>query len=137
MKESLIFSFLLVLGMIFSQTAGSAQIRITSGEYGEGNAIHGEQSGQPSMSTGRVERSHDGGQSFITRGFQQLANPMDKDQGRTELDRYLGSTGNADLKIGDITEKGENFEADIITKNASLLDKILVNRHTGKMRSEY
>jgi hypothetical protein len=53
------------------------------------------------------------------------------------LENYLTSTRNPNLKLGKITEKGAYYEAEIVTKNNSLVDKILVDRYTGWMRSEY
>ena len=114
-------------------------MRITGGGYGEDRGLYGGQTGRPGgmMGPGRVENSPDGGRSVIMYGYQQLPKPLDKDQASQEVENYLRSTGNPNLKLGEVREKGENFEADIVTKNDSLLDKILVNKHTGEMRSEY
>ncbi len=47
------------------------------------------------------------------------------------------STRNPNLKIGKITEKDTGFEAEILTKNDDLVDKVLVDKNTGWMRSIY
>ena len=44
---------------------------------------------------------------------------------------------NPNLKLGKIEEKDNGFEVDIVTKNNSLVDKILVDKNTGWMRSAY
>jgi hypothetical protein len=42
------------------------------------------------------------------------------------------------LKLGKIKDEGSAFEVDIVTKsNGSLVDKILVNKNTGWLRSAY
>lgn len=41
------------------------------------------------------------------------------------------------LKVGEITDKEPNFEVDVVTKNNSLVGKILVDKNTGWMRSAY
>jgi len=41
------------------------------------------------------------------------------------------------LKLGKLTDDGNSFEADIVTKDNSLVDKILVDKNTGAMRSAY
>jgi len=70
-------------------------------------------------------------------GRQQPQKPLDKDQAKTMVDNYLKSTGNPNLKLGDIKDEGQYFEADIVTKDNSLVDKILVDKDTGSMRSAY
>jgi hypothetical protein len=44
---------------------------------------------------------------------------------------------NPNLKVGEIEDKGYVFEAEILTKDNSLVDKILVDKRTGWMRSIY
>jgi hypothetical protein len=39
--------------------------------------------------------------------------------------------------LGKITGKGPNFEAQIVTKDNSLADKVLVDKNTGWIRSAY
>jgi len=112
---------------------------ITGGGYGEDSGLYGGQSGKPGgvMGPGRIENSPNGGRFVITHGYQHLPKPLDKDQASQEVENYLRSTGNPDLKLGEIREKGEDFEADILAKDDSLLDKFLINKHTGEMRTEY
>ena len=63
--------------------------------------------------------------------------PLTEKDVKQMLDQYVQSTRNPNLKVGKITEKGDNFEGEILTKNNALVDKILVDKNTGWMRSEY
>jgi hypothetical protein len=69
--------------------------------------------------------------------YQQPSKPLDKDQARQEIENYLKTTRNPNLSLGKIEEKGNDYEADIQTKNGALVDKILVDKNTGSMRSAY
>jgi len=53
------------------------------------------------------------------------------------LENYLKSTRNPNLKLGKIEDKGKVFEAEILTQKDSLVDKILVDKYTGWIRSAY
>jgi hypothetical protein len=44
---------------------------------------------------------------------------------------------NPNLKVGKIEDKGGYFEAEITTNDGSLVDKLLVDKDTGRMRSVY
>jgi len=68
---------------------------------------------------------------------QQPQKPIDQDQAKAMVENYLKSTGNPNLKLGDIKDEGRYFEADVVTKDDSLVDKILVDKDTGAMRSAY
>lgn len=142
MKISLILGLLLVSGIIFSAMEGDAQMRqgMMAGRYGGGSGPYCGQSSIPGgmMGPGHMgQNAPDGGQFVIRPCSQQLQKPLDKDQASRAVENYLKSTGNPNLKLGKIAEKGENFEANILTKNDSLVDKILINRETGEMLSEY
>lgn len=63
--------------------------------------------------------------------------PLEEKDAKAMLENYLQSTGNPNLKLGKVTEKGPYFEAEILTKNNSLADKVLVDKNTGWMRSAY
>jgi hypothetical protein len=69
--------------------------------------------------------------------YQQPQDPLDKKEVQEILENYLKSTRNPNLKLGNIEDKGSYFEAEILTKDGSLADKIAVNKSTGWMRSIY
>lgn len=63
--------------------------------------------------------------------------PLTREEATQQVEEYLMSTRNPNLEVGEIQEKGNNFEADIVTKDGSLVDKLLVNKDTGRIRSAY
>jgi hypothetical protein len=69
--------------------------------------------------------------------FQQRQKPLDKEEARQEVENYLKSMRNPNLKLGEITDKGSYFEADIVTKDNSLVNKVDIDKTTGWMRPAY
>ena len=69
--------------------------------------------------------------------YQQPQKPLDQDQAKQEVEDYLKSTRNPNLKMGKIEDKGNDYEVDIETKDGSLVNKVLVDKATGRMRSAY
>ena len=69
--------------------------------------------------------------------YQQPQKPLDKEDARAIMEGYLNSTRNPNLKLGKIMEKGNGYEAEITTKDGSLVDKVMVDKYTGWMRSIY
>jgi hypothetical protein len=69
--------------------------------------------------------------------YQQLLKPLDRNQAKQEVENYLRSMRNPNLKLGKIEKKGNNYQINIGTKDGSLVDKILVDKSTGWMRSAY
>jgi hypothetical protein len=63
--------------------------------------------------------------------------PLQEKDVKALLDNYVQSTRNPNLKVGKITEKDTYFEGEILTKNNALVDKVLVDKNTGWMRSIY
>ncbi len=68
---------------------------------------------------------------------QQIQKPLDEKSAKGVFEEYLKTTGNPNLRLGKITEQGKYFEAEIVTKEGSLVDKVLVDRETGWMHSVY
>ena len=69
--------------------------------------------------------------------YQPLEKPLQKKDAAAMVENYVQSTHNPNLKLGKIAEKDYYFEAEIVTKDNSLVDKILVDKQTGWMRSIY
>jgi len=69
--------------------------------------------------------------------YQQPQKPLDQDQAKQEVENYLSALRNPNLKVGKVEEKGGNYQVDIETKDGSLVDKMLVDKDTGRMRSAY
>jgi hypothetical protein len=68
---------------------------------------------------------------------QQSEKPLEEQDARAILQNYLQSMRNPNLKLGEIKDIGFAFEAEILTKDDSLVDEILVDRNTGSMHSVY
>jgi hypothetical protein len=50
---------------------------------------------------------------------------------------YLKSSRNPNLKLGKIKDTGYAFEAEIKTRNNALVDRVLIDKTTGSVRSAY
>jgi hypothetical protein len=61
----------------------------------------------------------------------RLETPLQEDGARAVVENYLHSTRNPNLKLGKITEQGDAFEAEIVTNDGSLVDKLLVDKSNG------
>lgn len=77
------------------------------------------------------------GPGYGYRGWHGTGEPVDKDQAKVLLERYIASTGNPNLKLGKITDKDTYYEAEIVTKDGSLVDKLMVDKERGWIRSVY
>lgn len=69
--------------------------------------------------------------------YQQPQKPLEEMDVKGILENYLRSTRNPNLKLGKVTEKENYFELEILSKDNSLVDKIIVDKYTGWMRSAY
>ncbi len=65
------------------------------------------------------------------------AAPITKDEATTILQNHLKWTRNPNLKLGKITEKETGFEAEIVTKDNSLVNKIFIDKETGRTKPIY
>jgi len=68
-------------------------------------------------------------------GYQEAARSMSKFDAQMALRNYV--TRNPDLQLGSIRDKGNTFEADVIGKDRSLVNRIIVEKDTGWIRSIY
>jgi hypothetical protein len=68
-------------------------------------------------------------------GDQQGALNLSTDDVKARFERWIDVQGNPRLKLGGITEKdADTIEVDVVTKDNSLVQQFLVNRHTGAFR---
>jgi hypothetical protein len=95
--------------------------------YGMGPGMRG-----PGMDPGMMGPGYTFGPEY-----PQLKTPLDEKDVKTIVENYLRTTRNPNLKLGKITEQGNSFQAEILTQEGSLVDKLLVDRDTGRMRSIY
>jgi hypothetical protein len=71
-------------------------------------------------------------------GYQRPVIKMSRDEVKDMMQRYLDDTGNPNLKLGNIQDRHMVFEVEILTKKkGSLVDKILVDKYSGWVRSVY
>lgn len=68
---------------------------------------------------------------------QQPSEPLTKDQARERVERYLSSLGNPNLKVGNVGETDIAYEVEVVTKDNSLVNKVVVDKKIGQMRSQY
>ncbi len=61
--------------------------------------------------------------------------PLTREKAAQLLQDYLRANDNPNLKLGDVTEKGNLFEAPILTQDGAVVDRIQVDRNTWLFRS--
>ena len=126
------------IGVALYSVEGNAQMGQGYGPgYGMGPGMMGQGYG---MGPGMMGPGNGYGQQYgpqYGRQYQQSQNPLDKNQAKQQVENYLSSMRNPNLKLGKIEEKGNNYQVNIETKEGSLVDKILVDKNTGWMRSAY
>ncbi|UCG92931.1 MAG: hypothetical protein JSV97_04285 [candidate division WOR-3 bacterium] len=66
-----------------------------------------------------------------------LGGKVTKDNVQDWVQEYLYRLGNPNLKQGKIRETDDGFEVEIVTKDNSLVEKLLVDKDTGWMKSTY
>lgn len=107
--------------------------------YGMGGGMMGRGSG---MGPGMMGGGYGRGAGSIGKGPAQgdlganagrLETPLTEDGARKVVENYLQGTRNPNLKLGKVTEQGDAFEADIVTRDGSLVDKVLVEKSSGWM----
>ena len=146
MKRSvLMVALALVIGLALYPIEGKAQMGsgMMRNGYGQGGGMgsgmmggQGSGMGQGMMGPGYGYQQNPQYQQ-PEKQYQQLEKPLDEKGAKAILENYLKSTRNPNLKLGKIKDEGEAFEGDILTQNGSLVDKILVSKDTGAMRSSY
>ena len=90
------------------------------------------------MGPGMMNRGYGTGMGFggwqsFRRGPQHGEAPVSLDQAKQEVQDYLQSTRNPNIKLGNVEDKESYFEAEVVTNNGSLVDKIAVDKDTGRM----
>jgi len=96
------------------------------------------------MGPGMMQQGRGMGPGMMGQGYgsgpqyqQQPQKPLEKTDAEAMVQNYLNATRNPNLKLGKLKEEGSAFEAEIVTKDGSLADKILIDKNTGWMRSGY
>jgi hypothetical protein len=128
-KALLVLALSFVMGLAFSIPEGNAQMG--SGMMGGGMMGSGTGQGMWGPREGYQNNPQNGSQ------YKEFQRPLGPKEARGILEDYLKSKRNPNLKLGKIRDDGYAFEGEIVTKNNSLVDKILVDKNTGEMRSAY
>lgn len=58
------------------------------------------------------------------------------EQAKQVIDVYLAETGQ-NLTVGSISEKNWYFEAEILDRNKTVIDRVIVDKRSGRIRSIY
>lgn len=69
----------------------------------------------------------------LTQGGQ----PVTKDVATQTFQGYVARIGNPNLKLGDVTETDAAFEGKVVTKDGSLVQKLIVEKATGRVHQAY
>ena len=67
--------------------------------------------------------------------YQRPQKPITKGDAESILQNCVSD--NPNLKVGTVRDEGSSFEADVTTKDGSLVNKLFVDKDTGRIRSEY
>jgi hypothetical protein len=135
MKKTTLF---LALALIFGLTFYTAQAEAQMGPGMMGPHMRGRGGMDPGMMGPGYGPGYDPGYGpQYGPQYQQPQKPMDEKDAKAIVEDYLASMRNPNLKLGKIEDKGNAFEAEVLTKDNSLVDKILVDKYTGWMRSVY
>jgi hypothetical protein len=140
MKKLIICSFVGVLVMLLANIPIDARA-MDSGMM-DGAGYRGYDMGPAMMHDGNY-RNYDMGPGMMGQGYEnepqyyQNQKYLDKKDAERIFEDNLNSRHNPNLKLGEIKDQGSSFEADLLTKDNSLVDKLIVDKNTGRMRSAY
>lgn len=71
------------------------------------------------------------------RQYQSTGKTIDAKEAEAMMKDYLKSSRNPNLKLGKIKDRGNAFEAEILTKKNDLVDRVHIDKATGYIRSAY
>jgi len=63
--------------------------------------------------------------------------PLEETDAQEIVENYIQSTRNPNLKAGKIEDSGNAFKAQIVTKDNSLVEEVLIDKRSGYMRPAY
>jgi len=113
-----------------SQDGGQGQMPMMGqGMMGHGMMSQGYQGQMPMMGHGMMG-DYGYGQ------MQPLRRDLTNDEVKHMMEHRVDWAGNPNLKVGKVTEKdADTIVSEIVTKDGSLVQKIEVDRHTGRMKA--
>ena len=91
-------------------------------------------SGMMGRGRGQMQGSQQMGSGY---SYSRDQADLSKEDASAIVKDYLASTRNPNLKLGKIKDAGNAFEAEIVTQDNSLVDKVLIDKTSGWMRPAY
>ena len=139
MKVMVLYGLAIVLAMLLAN--GPIDARAMDDGMMNSHGYHGYAMG-PGMTRYGGYQSHGMGSSMMGPGeensLQQNQNRAINRNGAERIfEDYLKSEHNPDLKLGKIKDEGSFFEADLVTRDNSLVHELIVDKDTGHLRSIY
>jgi hypothetical protein len=67
--------------------------------------------------------------------YNPQGQPVTMEQAKQMLENYVSYKKDPNLKVGEVSDKGDVFEATVVTKDGALVEKIQVNKKTGWFRN--
>jgi hypothetical protein len=140
MKKTLAIAVAVVL------VGGLASFASAHGGWGGGHMMWNRDSNDYGRGRHMYNRNYDDGRG---RGYGPGSCWSNTDRSRSlgEIDKaetaaeivadHLAGAGNPNLTVGKVTEVGRDFEVEIVTKDGSLANKVLVEKSTGQILSAY
>ncbi|MFO7965942.1 MAG: hypothetical protein R6U50_18590 [Desulfobacterales bacterium] len=101
----------------------------------------GERGMGPGMMHGRDMKQRGGyyhhgwSRGTCPRAQMKRMKPMTEADIRGLMENYVA--GNPNLKVGEITEKEDTYVAEVVTRDDSLVEKIIVDKNTGYMKRSF
>lgn len=140
MKKIILYGLAGVLAMLLVQSPADLQA-MDSGMMGSGG-YRGYDMGPGMMRYGGDQADGMGpgmmGQSYEkVPHYYQHQKKMDRNSAERIFEDYLKSRHNPNLKLGEIRDGRSSFEADLLTKDNSLVDKLIVDKNTGRIHLAY
>ena len=78
-----------------------------------------------------------GESGWHTMGFAISGLTLTKEQAGQIAQAHLQALGNPNLKLGEVNEVESSFEVPFVTKDGSFVERLLVDKRTGWLRSVY
>jgi hypothetical protein len=64
-------------------------------------------------------------------GYLSSPEPLDRGQAKELFDHCIISSGNPDIRLGDVKETDDYYEGEIVSADGSLKDVLQVDKKTG------
>ncbi len=96
--------------------------------------------GMGTMGPGMMEHgwsAPSGESGWHTMGFAISGLTLSKEQAGQIAEAHLQALGNPNLRLGEVSELESYFEVPIVTKDGSFVERLLVDKRTGWLRSAY